>query len=154
MIKTKFDVEEMRKNPARSTLMIVNEISKLFDENMMKHNENPIMKEKTARLILAHLSHKDGVPQQELVKITQMKGSTVSVAVTKMENAGYIKRIPSEYDMRSVNIFLTKKGKEISDKTKALLDEKDKKIMQGISDRDIRVAKYVLEKMLDNLVEL
>ena len=153
-MKNKIDIEEIRKKPNRTTLVIVNEISKLFRESMMQDNIDPIMKERTARLMLLYLSFKDGVNQQELVYVTQMKGSTVSIAVKKLEEAGYVKRVPSDHDMRSMNVFITKKGKEIAEETKNFLCEKDKKIMKGIPERDIRTAKYVLEKMLDNLIEL
>ena len=148
----KYDIEKIRENPNRTVLMIANEVIKLFEEKIAK-TDTVMLKEKTARLILAYLSRKDGVTQHELVKITQMKGSTVSVAITKMEEAGYVKRVPDDYDMRATRVFITKKGKEISDEQKMLLDKTDAEIMKGISERDIRVAKYVLEKMLDNIIE-
>ena len=83
-----------------------------------------------------------------------MKGSTVSVAVTKMEDEGYLVRKSNENDMRSVKIYLTKKGRMLSDRTKNYLEQIDSKIMYGIAERDIRITKYVLEKMIDNLLEL
>ncbi len=150
----KESIEEIRQNPNRTVLMMVNELSKLFEDSIIQDKEIPLLKEKTARLILAYLAINDGVTQQQLVKVTQMKGSTVSVAVTKMENEGYIVRKSNEYDMRSVKIHLTKKGRALSDEAKRFLDQKDSKIMHGIAERDIRIAKYVLEKMIDNLLDL
>ena len=101
----------------------------------------------------AYLSRYDGATQHELVKATQMKGSTVSVAITKMEKEGFVKRVQDEYDMRATRVFLTKKGLEISNSHKNLLSKTDETIMKDIPERDERVAMYVLEKMLDNLVE-
>ena len=147
------DIDRIRENPNRTLLMVVNEVSKLFEDSMIKEQSISILKEKTARLILAHLSRNNGVPQQELVKVTQMKGSTVSIAISKMEAQGYLKRENNEYDMRSVRIFLTEKGRRLSDEVEKLLSAKDEKIMHGISEKDIKNAKYVLEKMLDNLIE-
>ncbi len=148
----KEDIEKIRQNPNRTLLMMANEVTKLFDEKISK-SDTTMLKEKTARFILAYLLYKDGVTQHELVKITQMKGSTVSVAITKMEENGFVKRVPDEYDMRATRVFITKKGKEISEEHKRLIDKTDAEIMRGISERDIRVAKYVFEKMLDNLIE-
>ena len=145
-------LEEIRQNPNRTLLMMVNELSKLFEDSILEINI-PILKEKTARMILTYLSHHDGVSQQQLVNITQMKGSTVSVAVTKMENGGLLLRKDDEYDMRVVKIYLTKKGRQIADQIKSALYERNEKIMYGLSERDIRIAKYVIEKMIDNLVE-
>ena len=147
-------IEELRQNPNRSAMMMVNELSKLFEDLIVKSKEMPILKDKTSRLILAYLGDNDGVTQQQLVKITQMKGSTVSVAVTKLEAEGYLTRKSNQYDMRSVQICLTKKGRALSEQAKSFLAEIDDKIMHGIAQRDLRTAQYVLEKMIDNLLEL
>ena len=45
------------------------------------------------------------------------------------------------------------KGLEISNSHKNLLSKTDETIMKDIPERDERGAMYVLEKMLDNLVE-
>ena len=147
-------IEEIRQNYDRSAMMMVNELSKLFEDLITKSKEIPLLKDKTSRLILAYLGRNNGATQQQLVRVTQMKGSTVSVAVTKMENEGYLVRKSNENDMRSVKIYLTKKGRMLSDRTKNYLEQIDSKIMYGIAERDIRITKYVLEKMIDNLLEL
>lgn len=148
----KLDLEKLRENPNRTLLMIANELIKLFEDEISK-KEVVMFKDKTSRLILAYLSMWDGATQHELVKATQMKGSTVSVAITKMENEGYVKRVQDEYDMRATRVYITKKGLEISTEHKRLLDSIDSSLMTDIPERDIRVARYVLEKMLDNLIE-
>ena len=148
----KLDLEKLRENPNRTLLMIANELIKLFEDEISK-KEVVMFKDKTSRLILAYLSMWDGATQHELVKATQMKGSTVSVAITKMENEGYVKRVQDEYDMRATRVYVTKKGLEISTEHKRLLDSIDSSLMTDIPERDIRVARYVLEKMLDNLIE-
>ena len=78
----KLDLEKLRENPNRTLLMVATEIVKLFEDKISK-NDVIMFKDKTARLILAYLSRYDGATQHELVKATQMKGSTVSVAITK-----------------------------------------------------------------------
>ena len=46
-------------------------------------------------------------------------------------------------------VCITKKGLEISTEHKRLLDSIDSSLMKDIPERDIRVARYVLEKMLE-----
>ena len=108
----KQDLETIRENTNRTVLMMINEISKFFEDEMIKNKDFAILKDKTARHILSHLSSNDGATQQELVVVSQMKGSTVSVAVRKLETEGYLQRETNEYDMRSVKVYLTKKGRE------------------------------------------
>jgi DNA-binding MarR family transcriptional regulator len=149
----KQDLETIRENTNRTVLMMINEISKFFEDEMIKNKDFAILKDKTARHILSYLSSNDGATQQELVVVSQMKGSTVSVAVRKLETEGYLQRETNEYDMRSVKVYLTKKGRELSEKIKNHLNSRDEKIMHGISPKDIRTAKYVLEKMIDNMID-
>ena len=135
----------------RTVLMLVNEISKLFDGLMSKCPENIFFNEKTPRLIIMMLSLSDGLTQSELVELTHMKGSTVSVAITKLEGLGYVKRVENPYDMRSVRVYLTSKGRDFDETMRKILTDKDEMIMTGISPKEIRITLTVLNQMLDNI---
>ena len=50
-----------------------------------------------------------------LVNATGTSKSSTSLTLTKMENDGYIKRVPSDNDKRIMYIVLTEKGKEVYD---------------------------------------
>lgn len=147
------DLDYLRNKQKRTPLTVVNQLSKSFEDSMIKIVDNPFLKEKTARFVLLYLSFNDGASQNELVKITQMKGSTVSVAVSKLESLGLVKREQSEHDLRAVRVCLTDKGRRQEQEIEKVLKEKEEKIMKGISERDIKTTIYVLEKMLDNLAE-
>ncbi len=138
-------------NEEKTVLMLVNELSKLFDDMMGKCPENIFFNEKTSRLIIMMLSMNDGLTQSELVELTHMKGSTVSVAITKLEGLGYVKRVENPYDMRSVKVYLTSKGRDLDETMRKLLNEKDEKIMEGITQKEIRITASVLAQMLENI---
>lgn len=147
------EIEYLRKNQNRTPLTVANQLSKIFEDNMIKRVENPILKEKTARVVLIYLSYKNGVTQRELVKVTQMKSSTVSVAISKLEKQGLVRRVTNENDMRSVVIFITEEGRRLALKTEQALKENERAVMKNISERDAKIAVYVLEKMIDNLIK-
>ena len=147
------DLDYLRNKQKRTPLTVVNQLSKSFEDSMMKIVDIPLLKEKTARIVLLYLSFNDGASQNELVKITQMKGSTVSVAVSKLESLGLVKREQSEHDLRAVRVCLTDKGRKQEQEIEEILREKEEKIMKGISERDMKTTIYVLEQMLDNLAE-
>ena len=113
----KDELEYLRKNQKRTPLVIANQLSKVFEDLMIKKVENPILKEKTARISLIYLSYKNGVTQQELVRVTQMKASTVSNAIRKMETQGLVTKEENEHDMRSVKIYITSEGRKRALKT-------------------------------------
>ena len=141
----------MKFNEERTLLMVINEISKVFDDLMSKCPENLFSTDKTPRLILMLLSFKDGMTQSELMKATHMKGSTVSVAINKLEELGFVRRVDNPADKRSYRIFLTEKGIIYNDNIEDVLKKKDELSVKGIAPKDIKSAMGVLNTILDNL---
>ena len=117
----------------KTVMMLIYEISKLFDDAISKHPDNIFANEKTPRLILMILSQNDGISQSELVKSTHMKGSTVSVAISKMEEMGYIVRENNLNDKRCVRVYLTEKGRQLDRRIREIIASAEEEIMSGIS---------------------
>ena len=143
----------MRFNEERTLLMVINEIAKVFDDIMSKCPENLFATDKTPRLILMLLSYKDGMTQSELMKATHMKGSTVSIAINKLEELGLVRRLDNPADKRSYRIFLTEKGINYNDSIENVLREKDELSVKGIAPKEMKSAMNVLNTILDNLIE-
>ena len=141
----------MKFNEERTLLMVINEIAKVFDDLLSKCPENLFSTDKTPRLILMLLSFKDGMTQSELMKATHMKGSTVSVAINKLEELGLVRRVDNPADKRSYRIFLTEKGIIYNDNIEDVLKKKDELSVKGIAPKDIKSAMGVLNTILDNL---
>ena len=141
----------MKFNEERTLLMVINEIAKVFDDIMSQCPENLFSTDKTPRLILMLLSFKDGMTQSELVNATHMKGSTVSIAINKLEEMGLVRRVNNPADKRSYRIFLTEKGINYNDNIENVLKEKDLLSVKGIAPKDIKSAMNVLNTILDNL---
>lgn len=144
-------IDNLNRVEEKTVMMLINELSKLFDEMMAKSPENIFYNEKTSRLIILMLSLNDGLSQSDLVELTHMKGSTISVAITKLEKLGYVKRVNNPYDMRAVKVHLTSKGRELHETMHNLVKENDNKIMDGISQKEIRITLEVLNTMLENI---
>ena len=141
----------MKFNEERTLLMVINEIAKVFDDIMSQCPENLFATDKTPRLILMLLSFKDGMTQSELVNATHMKGSTVSIAINKLEEMGLVRRVDNPADKRSYRIFLTENGINYNDNIENVLKEKDLLSVKGIAPKDIKSAMNVLNTILDNL---
>jgi len=134
----------------RSLIKLINEISKIYYDKIAKISDIEFSNEKTPLLILSELSQRDGLSQSELVRSTHMKGSTVSIAISKMEERGYIVKEDNNYDKRSVKIYLTKKGRELNDKIIDQLKSIESSIISGISPREARIVAFALETVLEN----
>lgn len=132
-------------------MMVVNELSKIFRNEMKKTLEEagiPI----SYRALLLELVRSNGMSQLELAKRTHLKPPTVSITIRKMEEDGYIVRIPSEVDLRVVHVYLTEKGAAIHRMNTEKLEKLEKTVMQGIDGDEKQYLLNLLIKMRDNLL--
>ena len=90
--------------------MLINDVSRLFDARVRRETEKSGFPQGYRRIIF-HLSHNDGLTQNELTKLTHMKAPSISVQLQKMENEKLITRVSDEKDMRKSYIYLTEKGR-------------------------------------------
>lgn len=63
--------------------------------------------------ILACLLAQDGCPMGELSRRVRRSKSTVTALVEKLEQGGYVERMPDERDSRSVRVRLTMRGEAL-----------------------------------------
>ena len=135
----------------KTPLYLINEISKIFEDIISKHPEMNELSEKTSRLILMQLSSSDGLTQSQLVKATHMKGSTVSLAINKMEEKGYVVRENNPYDMRSVRVYITRRGMELSEKIRGIIGKIEESVLKDLTKKDENNLTSLLEFMLSNI---
>ena len=93
----------------------------------------------------------DGISISELVKKTQLKKSTLTSMLDRLENMGYVKRQRCKKDRRKILIKRTNKDKNLENKYVELSQEITKLFYKGFSKAEVdRFEKY-LERILDNL---
>lgn len=131
-------------------LMLMNEITKLMGDRIRSSGEQALM-QKSSRLLMMELAHRDGRTQLDLVKATHLKAPTVSVTLQKMERDGIIMRKPDEYDLRAMRVYLTEKGREMDRAVIERIHEEETVIMQGVTERETEVLLEILTKMRNNL---
>ena len=133
-------------------MMIINELSKIFGDEMRKTMED-LGVPSGYKNILFHLHHANGASQLELARRTRLKPPTISLTLKKMEDDGYIIRETSKDDLRVCNVFLTPKGANVHIKNSEKIDAIDNMIMNGISNEEKAVLMRLLKKMRDNICE-
>lgn len=131
-------------------MMVIHELAKIVKNEMRKTLEDasiPI----SYRALLFELARSNGISQLELAKRARLKPPTVSITVRKMEEDGYIKRVPSSTDLRVMHIYLTEKGADIHRINSVKIDNLEKALMKGISEEDKQYVLDILIKMRDNI---
>ncbi|MBQ9375496.1 MAG: MarR family transcriptional regulator [Ruminococcus sp.] len=145
-------VMELLESDDATPSMYINDISKAFN-NTICHASDLKEVSHGSRRILFTLAHDDGLTQLQLVKLTHFSPPSVSVAVTKLENEGYVKRKADTKDLRQVRIYLTKKGRDHNENVIKKCSETESIMLNGISQKEQEQLCTLLKKMLGNLVE-
>ena len=109
------------------------------------------MTQNSCRFIMRILRHNDGVTQNDIVKETNMKAPTISVALRNLEDEGLIRREPDPADLRSVRVYLTDHGREFDEKFREQIHSLDARLMQGISPEEEETLIRLLLTVRENV---
>ncbi len=135
------------------TITLVNMLGKVFEEKVSEITENDFLNQKASRFILFTLSINDGISQNDIVRATHLKGSTISVALAKLEKEGYVKRINDAYDQRQIRVYITEKGDKLNADRREMIQNLEKKAFKGLTAKEEKNAAFVLATMIKNLTD-
>ena len=143
--------EELRDLPQAPRMIM--EISRLLRFRVRQGEDEGVMAQNTARIVLSHLAVREELNQLDLVKLTRLKAPTVSVLLRRMEQEGYVNRVPDTQDRRAVRVSLTEKGRAFDRVHLSRISTNDQLAMQGIDGEDRETLVRLLSRIRDNLLE-
>jgi DNA-binding MarR family transcriptional regulator len=100
---------------------------------------------------LMMLWDKDGLPQVELTKRLGVEPASVSKAVERMEDAGFIQRRPDPEDARANCIFLTEQGRSLEEPVRRILEQAEEQLTAHMSTEERLLLRRLLLQMRENL---
>lgn len=74
-------------------------------------------------VVLSLLAEEDGITQQELSVRSYSDANTIAAMLRLLEQRGLLKREPHATDRRARSVVLTRKGRQLTEKLQASLDE-------------------------------
>lgn len=98
------------------------------------------------------LGDDDGVTQKELAARLGVRPATLSVALTNLESKGVIERVGDPEDARVRRVRVVAQPSKLG-AVRALLHELEVRAVEGISERDLKTARRVLARVVENLEE-
>ena len=103
--------------------------------------------------LLQMLEQQEGVSQKELAKCIMVKPSTITVMLNRMEERGFIKKVPHQTDHRKICIYLTKEGKDVVQKVKENTMVIEEELLKGFSKEEKEQVFSYFQRMKGNLLE-
>ena len=89
--------------------------------------------------------------QVDIEKEFNLKNPTVTGLINRLEEKGYIKRVRSDKDKRYNKLELTESGREILNKGKRKAQENEEKLLNILTDDEIKELKRILTKIVNNI---
>ncbi|HAL55592.1 MAG TPA: MarR family transcriptional regulator [Bacteroidetes bacterium] len=88
----------------------------------------------TQYIVLVRLWEEDGIPLTQLGELLFLDNPTITGIADRMERDGLLERRRNGDDRRVVNVYLTKKGKDLRRQVGTLAEETDAEAGEGFSE--------------------
>lgn len=104
-------------------------------------------------IVLKVINANHGINQNSICSILNEDKITVSKAVKKLFNEGYIEKRKSAEDKRSTFIYMTEKGKKDREKLMGILEMADTIMLKDLDQEERQTLWRILDKVYKNLKE-
>lgn len=132
------------------TIRSVNDASCLFGQYIARELEKIGMRA-SYRHLMKPLMENESLTQLELVKLTGLKAPTISITLRNMERDGIVRREKNDNDRRETHVYITDLGRQMHEKLLLALEEAERIMVRGISDKELDAARKATDKMCANL---
>lgn len=103
--------------------------------------------------LLSIIKENNGATQNELASILNVKYSSMSERLNKLESLGYIEKGVDENNQKYKRVYITSLGRKAVTQANKTLNEFDEKLYKGFTKKDKKQLEEYLEKMLINITK-
>ncbi len=97
--------------------------------------------------LLLCLAHYSELTAQDVARITRRPRNSISRAVHRMLDLGFLKRVPDPDDARQAKLQITREGKIMHQKISAYLVEREAEIFRVLSDTERESFRELIRKL-------
>jgi DNA-binding MarR family transcriptional regulator len=101
--------------------------------------------------ILAVLAMGDGITITEIIDRAMLQQSALSRALTSMVREGYVRRVVHRDDARCAQVYLSDRGRALFDTLNVVVRKREKRLLAGLSPREVRAAFALMQKLNRNM---
>lgn len=104
--------------------------------------------------VLLTLSNQNKINQKVLSQAVNKDQPTLTRMLDILERKALVERHVSKEDRRSFSIYITEKGLNLTEKLTPYIEDIFRKILNGISEKDLKIYIDVLTKIDNNITNL
>ena len=97
--------------------------------------------------LLLCLAHYSELTAQDVARITRRPRNSISRAVHRMLDLGFLKRVPDPSDARQAKLRITKEGKIMHEKISKYLVAREAEIFSVLSESERTQFRYLIRKL-------
>jgi DNA-binding MarR family transcriptional regulator len=136
----------------RSLGKLISHISRNI--HWMVHHELESIGVGSGQYFFLHLVHRHpGSTQNEISREIDIDKATAAKGLAKLEQAGYLRRVPDQRDRRVRRMFLTTEGEAVIPKIEATLRKVTKVCASDLSENEVDELFRLLDKVEASLVD-
>jgi DNA-binding MarR family transcriptional regulator len=130
----------------------IHQISGRIFETILKEHDLSEISPAQGRILFV-LWKNDNIPIQELAKQTSLSKSTLTLMLDRLEERGFLVRVPSQEDRREILIRLTEKDRSLQDTYARVSDSMMAISFSGFAADELTDLEHKLRRVLANLTE-
>ncbi len=104
--------------------------------------------------LLVTIRENDGSTQNELADIFNIKASSMSERLNKLEILGYITRSIDENNLKFKRVFITTNGKKAATQCNRILNEFEESLYNGFNKKEVKQLEDYLNRITDNIEKM
>ncbi len=95
--------------------------------------------------VLNYLSVNNGAAQKDIAEGCYLTPGSLTTILTRMEKLGMVERRREDGNMKEIHVYLTEKGKKLSDKAEDIFNELNKIALTGLTpeEKDIFLRTFL-----------
>lgn len=98
------------------------------------------------------LSKKDGLSQKDLADLLNVKASTITVMLKRMEKANLVKRKQDKEDQRISRVYITEEGLELCKEARDVMNKIEEECFGNFTSEESVILRRLFLQMKDNLI--
>ena len=118
--------------------------SRFLGQKVAKLNITPVQ-----ALVLGFLRDEDRITSSELGKRTELDSATLTGIIDRLEAAELIERRGNPADRRSIQVYLTERGRLLGAKAVRLIAEANVKFLEMLTEKESSELRRIIKKLRD-----